>query len=256
MPKNFRLDTRIFLECLADVVGDALWTLASPSVGRFLSSYDDEPLERKLRTLAARGVLTLPEPTDPRVLRLTEEGLRIARSRCSPDDRWARAWDHQWRMVLFDVAEQDRSTRDRLRHTLRLHRLGYLQGSVWISPDSLEDLRTTMRKMTANPEALLFFEGRPFTGESDASLVAGAWDFARIGQAHRECLQLLAHPPADDAPPQCWRAWLREERDAWQHALDLDPLLPTELLPPGYLGQEVHRQRRIQLRRALHAPGT
>ena len=242
----------MLLECLAEAIANTASTLASPSIGRFESGgHDDEPLERKLFRLAERGVITFPEPADPRIVRLTELGQALAAGDHPPSARWARPWDGHWRMVLFDVAEHERPVRDRLRDTLHAAKLGYLQGSVWISPDPLDPLRDAIRAMTANPEALLFFEGRPSAGESDAALVAGAWNFPRLAEAHRECLTLLHHAPAESDPPDRWRTWLLQEHEAWQRALALDPLLPDALLPQNYLGKEVHALRRTHLRRAL-----
>ena len=252
MPKTLSHKTLIFLECLAEALGDAASALARPTVANLTrGGYDDEPLARKLRRLAARGVITLPAPADSRIVRLTEVGQALARGGVFPAERWARPWDGRWRMVLFDVAEHERPVRTRLRYTLHLARLGYLQGSVWISPDPLVELRDTVRALTTNPEALLFFEGQPFAGESDAALVNGAWDFSRLAEAHRECLNLLHHPPAETDSSHRWHIWLSKERDAWLRALDLDPLLPSALLPKDYLGKEVHEHRRALLRRAF-----
>jgi phenylacetic acid degradation operon negative regulatory protein len=251
MPRNLSHTTIVFLECLAEAVGDTAATLARPTFASFAYARDDEPLAHKLRRLAARGVITLPEPADPRVVRLTEVGRSVVDGGVSPAARWARPWDGRWRMVLFDVAEEHRSVRTRLRYTLRQARLGYLQGSVWISPDPLETLRDTLRALTSNPEALLLFEGRPFAGESDGAIVSGAWSFSRLAEAHRECLALLRHPPTDTDPPGRWNSWLLKERHAWRRALDLDPLLPDPLLPKGYLGKEVLALRRHLLRQAF-----
>ena len=252
MPRNLSRKTLVFLECLGEALADAASTLAHPSISRFGSGgYDDEPLERKLFRLAERGVIALPEPADPRIVRLTELGQALASGPLPPAARWSRPWDGLWRMVLFDIAEHERPVRDRLRDTLHAAKLGYLQGSVWISPDPLDALRNAIRTMTSNPEALLFFEGRPYAGEPDSALVNGAWNFPRLAEAHRDCLALLAAPPPSTAPRAQWRAWLIRERETWQRALDLDPLLPEVLLPKGYLGQEVHRRRRTLLRTAF-----
>ena len=134
--------------------------------------------------------------------------------------------------------------RDRFRHVLGQAKLGYLQGSVWIAPAPLDKLREAVCSMTTNLDARLFFEGRPFASESDSSLVNGAWDFARLAQAHRECLGLLAHPPADADASYRWHVWLAKDRDVRHCALDIDLLLPAALLPKGYLGQEVYSVRR------------
>ncbi len=44
------------------------------------------------------------------------------------------AWDHKWRIIMFDVAADQKLARDALRHLLR--RIGFvpLQKSVWVYP--------------------------------------------------------------------------------------------------------------------------
>ena len=92
-------------------------------------------------------------------------------------------------------------------------------------------------------ESLLTLEAKPCSGEGDESIVRGAWDFKRINRLHEEYLLLLQNPPvrkSGKAPdPGVVQQWALKERLAWQAALKLDPLLPSKLLPPGYLGREV-----------------
>jgi CRISPR-associated endonuclease Cas2 len=49
-------------------------------------------------------------------------------------------WDKRWRLVIFDIKEHRKYTRDQLRDTLV--RLGFLrlQNSVWVFPYDCEDL--------------------------------------------------------------------------------------------------------------------
>ncbi len=251
MGRRLHLESVVFLECLGEAVADGLKWLARPTVSGLSYSYDDEPLGRKLRAMAARGVIALPDPTDARILRLTERGHAIVNNGVCPPEQWGRNWDGLWRMILFDIAEVDRPVRTRLRKVLTTARMGYLQGSAWISPDPLGGLRDEVRAITPDPESLLFFEGKPFAGESDASLVNGAWSLRRLRKAHEYCLGLLRRPPGVAASGAAWMAWLAEERTAWEEALALDPLLPDALLPADYLGKEVHALRREVLRRAL-----
>ena len=51
-----------------------------------------------------------------------------------------RRWDGQFRLVMFDIPEKRRGTRDRLR--IMMHNFGFLrlQDSVWISPYDCEDV--------------------------------------------------------------------------------------------------------------------
>ena len=43
-------------------------------------------------------------------------------------------WDGNWRLVLFDIPENKRASRDKLRRALSNLGMGILQASVWISP--------------------------------------------------------------------------------------------------------------------------
>ena len=250
MPRNLRFETRFFLECLAEASLDATELLIRPTFIKLAPGHgcSDDNFERKLRMLARRGIIDLPRATDRRIIRLTELGRHRIAPAVDPDQQWARPWDGIWRFVLFDVAENDRKLRDSLRRELSAARLGYLQGSVWVSPDPLAGLRQTISSLTADPEALLLIEGRPCAGERDADIVAGAWNFARINEAYRRYLCVHDTIPALAESSQRWRAWLAAEREAWQEAATIDPFLPERLLPSDYLGRKAGRARRKALR--------
>lgn len=253
LPRNLRLETYLFLECLADAAIDGLGLLMHPSVGRMLARSardDDRAFERQLQRLAAKGLIELPVPIDPRIVRITQAGRALVQPPINPEERWARHWDGLWRMVLFDVPEEDRPGRRKLRDVLRRTRLGYLQGSVWITPNPLAELRDTVAATAANPEALLFFEGHAIAGESDKSIIDGAWSFPKINARYREAIELGRSVPKQSAPPPVWRNWLTEEREAWTSALAMDPLLPSALLPPHYLGRTALKTHRSALRAA------
>src|SRR3989344_7251353 len=45
-----------------------------------------------------------------------------------------REWDKKWRILIFDIKETNRTTRNYLRAKIKELGFGYLQKSVWISP--------------------------------------------------------------------------------------------------------------------------
>lgn len=182
-----------------------------------------------------------------RLYRLTEEGRLRALGGRDPRERWARPWDKVWRMVLFDVPTPNNSHRDRLRRYLRQRGFGYLQNSVWITPDPLEKEREILGRGDINVESLFLVEARPCAGESDAQIVEGGWDFARINRGYARHLEVLKARPdralhSKDAAKELLR-WAQVERKAWLGAVENDPLLPSCLLPSHYLGQKSWRQR-------------
>ncbi len=184
---------------------------------------------------------------DDRIYRLSVQGRLHVLGGRDPEDRWARPWDGQWRMVLYDVPAGQNAQRERLRRHLRDRGFGYLQNSVWITPDSLEEERQILRGGTIDVESLILLDARPCAGESDAEIVAGAWNFDRINHRYARHLKILGERPVgalrNDATAGALLHWAAAEREAWLDAVTRDPLLPARILPPGYLGQQAWRRR-------------
>ena len=90
-------------------------------------------------------------------------------------------------------------------------------------------------------ESLLLLEARPCAGESDAEIVAGAWDFARLNRRYARHLKILGGRPGNAlgnvAVAKALLRWAAAERAAWLEAVTSDPLLPGRILPSDYLGQ-------------------
>jgi phenylacetic acid degradation operon negative regulatory protein len=185
-------------------------------------------------------------PAD-RVHKLTEAGRLLALGGCDPMARWKRHWDGRWRMVLFDLPQKKASERVRLRRSLAQRGFGYLQNSVWITPDPLTDEREALADGPVEVESLILLEARPCAGESDLEIVKGAWNFDAIDHAynrHDAVLTLLPRDPlTDTAGARRLHRWLREERLAWLEVAGLDPFLPVPLHPPGYGGMKAWRRR-------------
>ncbi len=232
-----------------------LWTadrLLHPTFRNLTDSYESwayrTGLWRELPTLVARGLIErqTKAPHD-RVYRLTNEGRVHALGGRDPLAAWARAWDGRWRLVVFDIPTARDSDRTRLRRRLRSLGFGYLQKSVWITPDPLRTNRDRLAQGEVDVESLVVLEARPGGGETDAQLVAGAWDFARINEAYARYLCVLEAVPRQAlgtrAAARALHRWAAAERHAWLTAVSLDPLLPESLLPVGYEGKSAWHRR-------------
>jgi DNA-binding transcriptional regulator PaaX len=132
--------------------------------------------------------------------------------------------------------------RERLRRYLHDQGFGYVQNSVWISPDPLTAEREVLDGGKINVESLILLEARPCVGESDAEIVAGAWDFERLNRRYVRHLKILEERPVDAlgnvAAAKALLRWSATEREAWLDAVINDPLLPGRILPSDYLGQQ------------------
>lgn len=239
-----------------------LWSaekLARPTFRNLTDSYESWAYRNNLLRQATKLVKQRllehdPETPDERVYRLTDRGRLHALGGRDPEAQWSRDWDGKWRLVLFDVPTGQNSHRDRLRRFLREKAFGYLQNSVWITPDPLQAEREFLAGWKVNVESLLLLEARPCAGESDAEIVAGAWDFAIINRRYARHLNMLDQRPTGSlrgrAAAKALQRWAAEERAVWLAAVTIDPLLPERLLPPEYLGQHAWRRRKVELRKA------
>ena len=208
-------------------------------------------LSRELQRLKHLGAITLHHEgaLDQRIIRLTESGRIQAGGALDPEALWSRAWDGVWRIVAFDVPQSAGALRSRLRRQLHDHRFGWLQNSVWISPDPVTEFRVQLGESGIAPDSLTFFEARPAGGETAGALVQSAWDFARLRQSHASYLEMLRlHPGRRTGTAAAWMRWLEMQEKAWHQILRRDPFLPAVLLPQDYLGRTAWAARSSALK--------
>lgn len=232
-----------------------LWSadkLARPTFRNLTDSYESwayrNGLPRQISTLEKGQLIEARGGgSDERVFRLTAQGRLCALGGRDPQVRWARPWDGRWRMVLFDVPVTRDSHRRRLRRYLHDRGFGCLQGSVWITPDPLEEEKTILLGAKVDVESMLLLDARPCAGETDEEIVAGAWDCERINQRYQRLMKILGEHPKgalrNESAAKAMLRWASAERAAWLDAVMNDPLLPERILPPGYLGRTVWRRR-------------
>ncbi|OQW97805.1 MAG: hypothetical protein BWK77_00820 [Verrucomicrobia bacterium A1] len=163
-----------------------------------------------------------------------------------PDRYWKRRWDGWWRVLVYDIPEDERSFRNGLRKFLARLRMGYLQHSVWISPWDIRpdyaDLQTSL-----NLESVSFlFEARTVLGRTSSDLVLEAWGFEQLADAQRDYLAASGAYLRDLRDIGLTREQLsavaRQEMMHYLHAMAADPLLPKILIPAGYQGFRVFEQ--------------
>jgi DNA-binding transcriptional regulator PaaX len=75
-----------------------------------------------------------------------------------------------------------------------------------------------------------------------------------LRMSHEQYLRLLSERPSgalSSLPAaEAFQRWAVMERQAWLHAVSMDPLLPDALLPAGYLGKQAWERRVQQLSEA------
>ena len=233
-----------------------LWSaeaLARPSWNNLQTSFEGwafrNGLGRRLSSLQQKQLVEKNNHDDLRIVRLTEKGRTSACGGRDPEKLWGRAWEGRWQMVIFDVSNS--AHRQKLRRLLRDAGFGWLQNSVWIAPILNPTTGEKLFSSRGNVESLVVMEGRPIGGETDTSIVRGAWDFDRINHAYSIYLKKLRPPPMlmrrDDEQLDTLRRWLKYERELWATAAEQDPFLPKSLWPTDYLGERAWQSRRATL---------
>jgi DNA-binding transcriptional regulator PaaX len=95
-----------------------------------------------LGRLAKSSLIIFEERDGKRYARITERGKQVldVESLRDKSTQKQKKWDGRWRVVLFDIPERRRGTRNRLRVFMQEFGFVRLQNSVWIYPYDCEDL--------------------------------------------------------------------------------------------------------------------
>lgn len=103
-----------------------------------------EFINQSRERLLKAGLLTYNEQ---RLLRLTPKGEAKLRQFELVDFKLntPKRWDKKWRILIFDVREERRPLREKIRRTLTTIGFSRLQDSVWVYPFDCEDLITLLK---------------------------------------------------------------------------------------------------------------
>lgn len=136
------------------------------------------------------------------------------------------SWDGTWEMAVVVVSGRSASDRAALRDLLTSYRLAELREGVWARPANLSRPREY-----ADEPVLSTFVSRP--DADPAPLAAELWDLTGWAADGRRLVALL---DATDEPA----SRLAVAAHLVRHLLD-DPLLPAELRPADWPGEELRK---------------
>ncbi len=79
-------------------------------------------------------------------LRLTDKGKsELEKLRLKDWNKEKRKWDGRWRILIYDIPERNRGTRNKIRKTLTYIGFIKVQQSVWLYPYDCEDFITLFK---------------------------------------------------------------------------------------------------------------
>ncbi|MDO8561382.1 MAG: CRISPR-associated endonuclease Cas2 [bacterium] len=136
------------------VAGALAVTMIAPNIFQVLPRLlgDKYKLGYRAKTaagqLAKKGFLRFVMRNGVRCAELTEKGrvrLALDAMKIAQQSKQPRRWDKRYRLVMFDVPQYRRGTRDRLRGIMRECGFLRLQDSVWIYPYDCEELTVLIK---------------------------------------------------------------------------------------------------------------
>lgn len=100
---------------------------------------DKKIIRNALLKLVVRKLVQIEKREKEQTIKLTELGLERLFSKFPRLKFQNWKWDGQWRVIIYDIEEETRRLRRRLREFLKRHGFHLVQRSVWFSPYPVEE---------------------------------------------------------------------------------------------------------------------
>lgn len=142
---------------VATVAPNAPAALAKlPSVKRAQLRYQ---YRTALGRLAAQGHIVFEKRDGKQYARITKSGrkmLALEQEKAKLKNTKKRRWGGRWRVIIFDIPERRRRTRDRLRTKMQETGFVRLQDSVWVFPYDCEEFISLLKAELKIGSAILY----------------------------------------------------------------------------------------------------
>jgi phenylacetic acid degradation operon negative regulatory protein len=168
------------------------------------------------------------------------ETMRVEVRKWRHLEELAKPWSGAW-IGVFDagVPRSDRAALRRHERAMRLRGFRELQSGLWVRPanlrDSVGELREHLRALGLHPAALVV--GLDQLDDDSRAMATGLWDTAAMLATYRALVdELLTSKAGLERLPLATAAAesMVLGRDVIRH-INLDPVLPEELMPGGAL---------------------
>ncbi len=186
-------------------------------------------------------------------LRLTTEGKEKAVRDFPLFTFQERKWDKKWRLVLFDISELNRKTRDMLRSKLKELGFSMFQQSVYISPHNFtKDLLEFINANKLSDFVYVFEVAHKQMGIGDPKQLANKlWNLDKINEQYIELINKVRHLINDNGRGSQLNdlrvkrdrenrdKLLKSIREEYLALVIADPFLPKEFLPSNWAFSEL-----------------
>lgn len=159
-------------------------------------------------------------------------------------------WDRKWRVVIFDILEISRLSRDSLRKKLKELGFGMLQESVWITPNDIAlDFRDFLESKKLD-EFVYVLEVSSVLAGDIRGLADRIWGLDDLNESYKKLLEelrelyIILHDRGrlSTVGRGKYEEKVRDIREEYLSLILLDPHLPKELLPEDWVGEKVKKE--------------
>jgi len=152
-------------------------------------------------------------------------------------------WDGKWRILVYAVPETKRSIRDRFRNELILLGFGTPAPGVWISPNGSLEAALDLVGFYGLQNYVELFQAERFSKTEAIGLIEKSFDLKAAQARYRAFLAQEQKLPRSAEEAFVRLTHLVHEA---RKNLFLDPGLPPELTPSGFLGNRA-KERFLEL---------
>ncbi|KKR31943.1 MAG: PaaX domain protein [Candidatus Gottesmanbacteria bacterium GW2011_GWC2_39_8] len=129
-------------------------------------------------------------------------------------------WDKLWRIVIYDIPEEQRKERRRLRIKLKTLGFGQWQRSVWVSPHPVNEFIKDFIKSSDLSSFCRFYEARDLFGQ-EKEIAGSLWNLGKLNDSYEKLYKRLIEPEPDK----------KAIYEDYKRLVMRDPGLPHDLLP-------------------------
>jgi len=164
-----------------------------------------------------------------------------------------RKWDGKWRIIIYNIPENNRELRDKLRRELKWLGFGMLANSTWISPNPVEGiLRKFINEFydsSTNIDVNIFIA--EYLGDPK-HIVEKCWNLTEVESMYKNFVEKWSKTFEKIDEMKSNEAFVKRLLlvHEYRKFLNIDPDLPEDLLPSNWIGFKAY-ELFIKLRNEL-----
>lgn len=145
-----------------------------------------------------------------------------------------------WLLASFSVPESERPVRHQLRTLLQRLGFGQVSGGLWIAPGQIVDETETALRGAGLARYVELFLGSRVSSDPLGDAVREWWDLSAMEPLYRGFVDAFRGIEGERDERAAFAAHVRAITQ-WRRLVYLDPGIPLELLPSGWIGVEAGR---------------